>query len=266
MLSSLFKSVARVPVASCAGLMIALLCVSPLSATKDTVQAADLQTSTDRAAVEAKRELCIELNQGAASPELEQAFFAFYEGKIVSAKRLHPETFQIGQIGPLPPIRVVQVLGPAEMLASIESGVFKLKGSSTADVADGQTIRLTDFFFVRDTERYDTVVGSTKTVYVLEQAAGKLPQVKPSRVYPWYNKKNEVAVDGEFKGINGFEAIFSVGGQESSVPLSKFTRGDRELLRIIAKRYPQANPQEKSEKKPLDEPAEKSPARPIGLD
>ena len=116
----------------------------------------------------------------------------------MSAGRLNPKTFSIGRIGPLPSFEVIQVLGPNEMLASIDSSVFKLRGVSTADVADGQSIRPTDFFSVRTTETYDTVAGATKTVYVLE-LSGRMPEVKPTRVYDWYNTNDKVVITGEFK-------------------------------------------------------------------
>ena len=248
-----------------AGLMVALLCVSPLSVYKDAAQASDLQTSTERAALNAKKDLCIALNRDKSSPELKQlkqTFFDFYEGKLVSAGRLNPKTFSIGRIGPLPSFEVIQVLGPNEMLASIDSSVFKLRGVSTADVADGQSIRRTDFFSVRTTETYDTVAGATKTVYVLELSKGRMPEVKPTRVYEWYNTKDEVVITGEFKTINGPKAVFLVNGQELSERLMKFTPGDRALMRLLMEQYPQDTPEEKQPKKP----AEKSPASPVGID
>lgn len=205
-------------------------------------------------------ELCIALNQGAESSQLRDRFFEFYEGKIVSAERLHPESFETGQIGPLPPFKVVQVLGPNQMLVSIDSGVFKLNDVATADVANRQTIRLNGFFLVQQTETYETVAGGTNTVYILEPAKGKMPEVKPCRVYPWYNRKDEVVVVGEFTGINGPNAVFVVNGQESSVPLIKFTRGDRDLMRILEDRYPK-DPGEQQAKEP-----EVPVRRAVGLD
>jgi len=242
--------------------MVALLWVSPLSVSTDAAMAADLQSSTDSAAVEAKKNLCIALNRGGSIAELKEKFFEFYDGKIVSARYMRPETFRIGQVGPVSTFKVVQVVGPNEMLASIDGKMFKIKGVSTADMADDQLIRLTDFFSVRTTETYNTVAGSTNTVYVLEPARGKMPEVKPSRVYPWFNKKDEVVITGEFKTINGPNAVFIVDGQESKVPLTKFTRGDRDVMRVILDRYPQ----EKPEDKPQDKATEKPRPQPVGID
>lgn len=222
--------------------------------------ASDLQNSTNRAALAAKKELCIALNQESESSQLRARFFEFYEGQTVSAERLHPESFETGQIGPLPPFRVVQVLGPKQMLVSIDSRVFKLNDVATADVADRQTIRLNDFFLVRQTETYETVAAGTNTVYILEPAKGEMPAVKPCRVYPWYNRKNEVVVVGEFKAINGPNAVFAVNGQESSIPLIRFTRGDRDLMRILEDRY------SKDEGEPRPKEPETAARRPVGLD
>jgi hypothetical protein len=237
-----------------------MVCVLLLGSAGAPCLASDLQKSTNRAAVAAKKKLCISLNQGAESSQLRDRFFEFYEGQIVSAERLHPETFETGQIGPLSPFRVIQVLGPDQMLVSIDSGIFKLNQVATADVANRQTIRLDDFFLVRGTETYETVAGGTNTVYILEPAKGKMPAVKPSRVYPWYNRKDEVVVVGEFTGINGPNAVFAVNGQESSIPLIKFSRGDRDLMRIIADRY------FKEDTEPQAREPEASARRPVGLD
>ncbi len=220
-----------------------------------TVLASDLQRSTDSAAVEAKRDLCIALNRGSDSSELREAFFAFYEGKLVSARKLHPKTFSIGQIGPLPALDVRQVLGPQTMLASIDYQMFQLREYSTADVADGQTITVKGFFLVQETTSYDTVAGSTKTVYVLVPAGSRTPTVKATRVFPWYNKKNEVEVYGEFKFIDGTRAVFVENGTETRVAMTEFTRGDRELLRILADRYPREQRDEKNQEKPIKKPA-----------
>lgn len=242
--------------------MVALLLIAVPFVYMAGVHAADLQASTDRAALKAKADLCIALNRGGASAELKEKFFAFYEGKIVSAGVLHPETFSIGQIGPLPSFEVMQILGPNEMLASIDSSVFKLRNISTADMADGQRIRPPDFFLVRTTDTYNTVAGATKTVYVLELAKGQMPNVKPTRVYPWFNRKDEVVITGEFKTIDGPNAVFLVNGQEESERLTKFTPGDRALMRILLDRYPQEKPPETPENKPV----EKAPALPVGID
>jgi hypothetical protein len=225
-----------------------------------TCRGSDLQKSTNRAAVAAKKELCIALNKGRDNSQLRDKFLAFYEGKIVSAETLHPETFETGQIGALPSFRVVQVLGPDQMLVSIDSGIFKLTDVATTDVADRQTIRAADFFLVRETETYETVAGGTNTVYILEPVKGKMAAVEPCRTYPWYNPKGEVVVDGEFNGITGPNAVFSVNGQQSIFPLNKFTRGDRALMRILKDRY------FKGQGEPQGTQPEAMPPRPIGID
>jgi hypothetical protein len=53
-----------------------------------------------------------------------------------------------------------------------------------------------------------------------------------------------------------------VDGQESKVPLTKFTRGDRDVMLVILDRYPQ----EKPEDKPQDKATEKPPPQPVGID
>lgn len=248
------------------GIVLSLLCGLPHCGFTGTLRASDLQASTDRAAADAKRDLCIALNRDQESSQLTEKFFEFYEGKIVSARQLHPDTFQTGQIGPLPRFRVTQVLGPNETLAAVGSKMFKLKEFSTADVADDQTLLLKTFFVVRGTETYDTVAGSTNTVYILEPEKGKLPAVKPTRVYPWYNRKDEVVVTGEFTIVRGSKAVFLVGGQEVSVPLTKFTPGDRDLMRMIMDRYPPTKSPDKAHEMPPQKAPEKPAPQPVGID
>jgi hypothetical protein len=230
--------------------LVALLCGTPIAGLTDPVQASDLQRSTDIAAAGAKKALRIALNQGRDTSKLQERFFEFYEGKIVSAPRLHPETFARGQIGPLPPFTVLQVLGLNEMLVSVDSEVFKLRDVATAEVADDQTMQPSYFFFVHTTETYNTVRGVTKTVYVLEPAKSRVPSVNPTWIYPWYARKDEVVVVGEFKVIDGTNAVFDVRRQQSSVPLTKFTRGDRDLTRLIMSRYPHEKRHTKSQATP----------------
>ncbi|MFM7138174.1 MAG: hypothetical protein ACKO1M_14070 [Planctomycetota bacterium] len=248
------------------GIAISLFCGLPQLVLTDTLRGSDLQASTDSAAADAKRDLCIALNRSQDTSKLAEKFFEFYEGKIVSATQLHPDTFETGQIGPLPRFRVAQVLGPNETLASIGSMMFKLKNFSTADVADDQSLLLPSFFLVRGTETYDTVAGSTNTVYVLEPAKGNLPAVKPTRVYPWYNRRDEVVVTGEFTIIRGSKAVFLVDGQHVSVPLTKFTPGDRDLMRIIMDRYPQAQAPDKATEPPPEKSPDKPAPLPVGID
>jgi len=79
-------------------------------------------------------------------------------------------------------------------------------------------------------------------------------------VYPWYSRKDEGVVVGEFTGINGPNAVFAANGQESSISLSKFTRGDRELMRILNDRYSKEDGASQAK-----EP-EAATRRPVGLD
>ncbi len=230
--------------------VVLAVCVATHSAV-----AADFQQLTDKAAVAAKKELCIALNKQSASSELETKFFEFYEGKRASASYLDPDTFRVGQVGPLPRFTVRQVLGPEKMLGSIDFAWFLLNKVSTRDVADDQVILLKEWFVIRETQTYSTVAGGTKTVYVLEPVENNKFNVRPTRVYPWYNRDDEVVVEGEFNRIQGSKALFLVDGHESTFALSKFTPGDRALMRLIAARYPSAKPADAPAPKPAEKPA-----------
>jgi hypothetical protein len=232
-------------------LLIAVLCAFAFCNAAELARASDPQRSTDEAAIDAKKELCIALNRGQTATPLKEKFFEFYEGKRVVAQRLGPDTFRVGQVGLLSNVRVVQVQGPNKMLVSMGDGIFLLDNVATADVADGQNVSPQSWFYVRETETYETVAGGTKTVYVLTPCPNeKKPRVSPTRVYPWYDKKDEVVVTGEFKKLDGSKAIFSVNGQERAHALSKFTSGDRALLRLLGERYPPDPAQENRSEKP----------------
>ncbi len=203
----------------------------------------DVQRATDEAAVKAKKALCMALNQKEDTSRLARRFFDLYEGKAISSRFLHPETFRTGQIGPISQFKVVQVTGRDRMIARVGDGVFFVQGLSTVDIATDQNIDPNGWFRVGETETYTTVAGFARTVYVLQPCpASQLPNVKATRAYPWYDKKDKVVLTGEFKRMEGLQAVFEVDGVEETHAISKFTQGDRDLLRMLASRYPQDEP------------------------
>lgn len=207
------------------------------------VMGSDVQRATHESAVEAKTALCMALNRKQETGPLTQQFFDFYDGKTIAAPRLNPQTFRTGQIGPIREFEVRQVTEPNKMLVSIAGGICFLEGVSTADIADGQSISPSGWFRVCQTETYTTVAGGTKTVYVLKPCPNTdLPKVTAPRVFPWYDKKDNIVVTGEFKRIEGAKAVFAVNGVDEAHALSKFTPGDRDLLRMIWRRYPPDEP------------------------
>jgi hypothetical protein len=193
--------------------------------------------------VKAKKALCMALNQKQDTGRLAARFFDFYEGKTISSRYLNPQTFRTGQIGPISSFEVVQVVSRDRMLAKIDGGMFFVEGVSTVDIADDQDISPKQWFQVCETETYTTVANFAKTVYVLRPCPdSQLPKVTATRAYPWYDKKDNVVVTGEFKRIEGSKAVFDVDGVEETHALSKFTQGDRDVLRMIWKRYPPDEP------------------------
>lgn len=226
-----------------------LLLSSALLCHPSHAQTSEIQKATDEAAMEAKRDLCVvlyELHRPRPAvpkeqlesdlPQLKEKFFAFYDGKRIAARYLSPATFSKGQVGPLRPFTVAQITGPKEMHVTIDYDRFILTGMATADLADGQNFRSSEYWHVRETETYTTAINTTKTVYVLEPAGDKVPRVQPTRIYPWYDTKNKVLVVGEFKALEGNEAIFSSDGTQATYPLSKLAHGDRDLIRLLSER------------------------------
>lgn len=233
--------------------------VAWVAITLPVAMGSDVQRSTDESAVKAKKALCMALNQKQDTGQLATRFFDFYEGKTISSRYLDPRTFRTGQIGPISSFKVVQVVTRDRMLAKIDGGMFFVEGVSTADIADDQDISPKQWFQVCETETYTTVANFAKTVYVLRPCPdSQLPKVTATRAYPWYDKKDNVVVTGELKRIEGAKAVFVVNGVEEAHALSKFTQGDRDLLRMIWKRYP---PEEPASPVPQAEPSEKASDR-----
>jgi hypothetical protein len=238
-----------------------IVSVSPLAVSPRDTRASDLQATTDKAAVEAKKKLCIALNGGADAEGLKEAFLAYYEGKKVSAKRMYPGTFSTGEVGPLPPFEVRRVMGPKEMLAEIDSQLFKLSGFDTDDVANGQVLKLNTFFVVQKTETSRTVAGGT-SVFVLKPADKEIREITATRVYPWYSRENKVVITGELVRIEGPYAFFMTVGGERKVLLGKFTRGDREVMRMLVERHLH----DQSQQEPPESPPQDRVSKPVGLD
>ena len=77
--------------------------------------------------------------------------------------------FAVGAIGKLTQddrsVRIVQILGPAEMIVDIGDNWVMLKGFKTEGLVDDKTAGLSDVILVEGTYSYTTVMGSSKTIY-----------------------------------------------------------------------------------------------------
>jgi hypothetical protein len=132
---------------------------------------------TDKAVREDKRvkEAQARLNEIIAQLEAEtkaareaQAKLEKRELDIREALRRPIGKLELGSMGRLEQaIRVLQVIGKDTALVEYGSATIMLKNINTTGMVDGQRIKATDVFLVADTTSYNTVVGATKTVFVL---------------------------------------------------------------------------------------------------
>ena len=81
-------------------------------------------------------------------------------------------------VGTVSEIRVRQVVDDDEMLADYLGQPVWIRGLTTKGVVDGSVVPVLDTMRVSGTKRYGTVVGSTKTVFIVERFELK-PYLKP---------------------------------------------------------------------------------------
>ncbi|MDA1054863.1 MAG: SHD1 domain-containing protein [Planctomycetota bacterium] len=105
---------------------------------------------------------------------------ALASGKEVELDEPHIELGAVGRLNPRLGVTVIQVLDDESMLATSYKRPFLLRGVPTKGIVDGG-----DFGPIRDemkkallvvtgTETYDTAIGGTKTVFVVEPVQGEL--------------------------------------------------------------------------------------------
>ena len=77
--------------------------------------------------------------------------------------------FAVGAIGKLTQddrvVRIVQVLGPGQMIVEIDDNWVMLKGFKTEGLVDGKVAQLSDIIHIDGTYRYTTVMGASKTIF-----------------------------------------------------------------------------------------------------
>jgi hypothetical protein len=87
-----------------------------------------------------------------------------------SIPTLDPASMSVRQVGYIKsPVRIQQVLGGSSCLAESREQWFILKGVSMANAVDDKTVSIGSIVVcVTGTQQYTTVLGATKTVYVVE--------------------------------------------------------------------------------------------------
>lgn len=66
--------------------------------------------------------------------------------------------------------RIIQVIGPDAILASLGDATVWISGIDTSGMADGQSIRIKPVLYVNETKRYTSALGAAKTVLAARPA------------------------------------------------------------------------------------------------
>lgn len=85
---------------------------------------------------------------------------------VLSTKDEPIGRFDVGDCGKLPPFRIVQIFGDEDMLVEVREEWLRLTGVSTRDQVDDRFITTDESIAIIGTWRYDTALGSTRTVFV----------------------------------------------------------------------------------------------------
>lgn len=162
-----------------------------------------------------------------------------------------------GDIGRIPGVaKVVQVIDETTMLANVyflgETTVW-LRGIDTAGVADGQELRIGNkiVFHVSGTKKYETALGASRTVHVVEpidvpaelyvkyaEITGlkpaeqkKAPSIPAAGLREWTDASGSFSVKARFRGMaNGKVSLRTEDGRDLEVPLGKLSGADQKFI------------------------------------
>lgn len=153
---------------------------------------------------------------------------------------VHPSLdtpLNVGDIGALDSFEIEQVLGPAQMRISFSDGkerqyVF-LDGVSTTNVADDDTLTFDKALEVVGTRQYVTVLGATKTAYVLKpfdvETLKKYETLKLEKREWTIVHRGEV--EGLFIGVTKTHVALGIDGEIDTMLLTKLSLADRQWIR-----------------------------------
>lgn len=86
-------------------------------------------------------------------------------------------TFAVDNFGKCPyTAKIIQILDDQNMLVEIQDKTIMARGFPTKGLVDGQTISFATLVAVTGTTRYSTAIGSSNTVFLLENLG---PQISP---------------------------------------------------------------------------------------
>ncbi len=98
------------------------------------------------------------------SKEAPKLFF----GQNIGYASIHNHPLDIGMMGRLRAVDIVQIKNTAEMLVLCDDVYLWIQGLSNAGLTDGVRVAIPDLMLVSERKTYPTVMGGTRTLLVLE--------------------------------------------------------------------------------------------------
>lgn len=107
---------------------------------------------------------------------------------------IRPDQLRVGLAGKLPfYVKIVQIVDESNARISYGPEQAWLKGFSTKNMVDDKFIKIDDWVEIRETKQYKTILGGSKTVFVIEPEteAHKEKRVKQERAKEEERKQRE---------------------------------------------------------------------------
>ncbi len=173
------------------------------------------------------------------------------------------DTLEIGSVGFLDCVvfSVVQICGESEALIGHEgakSTMFWLSKYPTKKLADGDDVILQGYVEVTGSKSYETVAGSTKTIWVLEfvhadreaeldREMEEKQEAKERRT--WSDISGKHKIEAKFLGMkSNLVMLKTKDGTTKEIQLSKLSRTDQTWIRDELKKNRQSKEKSQSQK------------------
>jgi len=126
--------------------------------------------------------------------ELERKYYIRMRSKNLDV--LHPATMSVGNLGTITaPVHVQQIVSDGVMLCRCDDQMFLLSGFNTRGTVDDRNISIADSVVaVTGTQSYTTVLGATKTVFVVQAVNTDRMDAK-LREEEWNDREKAIALE-----------------------------------------------------------------------
>jgi hypothetical protein len=136
-------------------------------------------------------------------------------------------------------VKVLQVLDSSSFLAKVDGETILVKSCPTKDLTDGKQVLLPLPVVVLGTEKYQTVIGGSNTVFAVSmvtrsefEKANEYVEKHKLKIKPvlrkWMDLKNQIIVEAEYISHDKLSVtVKNENGVESKIEINKLSREDR---------------------------------------